>query len=919
MSRTQRVERIYQLLLLAYPAEFRRAYGLEAARDFARLHADAAGAGSLATMRLWLRTALQVVLSGARERLELRAARRARRKPQGRGRGPADSAWDFARAIRLALRSVFRRPAFALMVIVLIALGVGATTTIFSVVNAVLLRPLPYPASERLLILQKNESSFPVPDFVDVQENVGSFDAVGAIWNKTLDLTGDGEPERLIAALMTRDLFSMLGARAWRGRLFTEEEHRPGAPQVAVISPSLWVRRWGGDPSVIGRTIVLSGEPVQVIGVLDPEFVQPEALLWFGRIRRPHAIDTDVFLPLDLTRPEAQRRNMYVLRAIARLGPSVTLGQARAELDALATQLAEAHPVGWRNPETGQSLTIQAEPLEVATVGEIGHALWMFLGAVGLMLVIACANVANLFLARATEREPEMAVRAALGAGRGRIAAQVITEALLLALLGGAAGFVLAWGGVHAFRALQPGGIPRIAEVGVDARILAFAIGLSGLTAVLFGLAPAWSASRAATGAALRETATRATSSRKRGRLRGALVVVELALALVLLAGAGVLFHGFVRLQSVQVGFEPEGVLTVDMDVASTVERGRVAAFFNDLSSRVAARPGVRAIGASWRLPFADGRGTCCWRAGLENEAGDSVTAAIHPVAGAYFDALGIESLEGRDFGSTDQGIQSLPAPADEGGSGPPVIPTVVNRIVAERLWPGRSAIGRSLQRSGETGEMRVIGVVEPILHWRLEREAGPEVYVPYAAVAQWRLGLFDIAIRHDGPAAPVAAAVRAALRELEPELPIIRIMPMEDRISGSIATPRFYATLLATFAVLALVLAAAGVYGSMLYVVGLRRREMGIRLALGADSGDVVRLMLGRGVALIVVGMLFGLAGALASTRVLRSLVFDVSVTDPLALITAATVLAGSGLLACWLPARRAGRADPTASLRTD
>jgi predicted permease len=828
-----------------------------------------------------------------------------------RQRGGRFNVGDFAREARVALRSLKRRPGFAATAIVLIALGVGATSMIFSVVDSVLLRPLPYPDSDRMVVLQKDQSSFPVPDFVDVQASVGSFDRLAAIWNETQDITSGGEPERLGAALITRDLLPLLGARAWHGRLFTEEEHQAGGPRVVVLSAPLWVRRWGGDPSVIGSTISLNGEPAQVIGVLNPDFVQPEALLW--------AASAEVFMPLDLKRTDAQNRNMHVLSVIGRLRPAVTEAQVRAELDALATRLAEEHGDSWTTRE-GESRPINMETFQASTVGDIGRALWMFFGAVGLMLLIACANVANLFLARSIEREQEMAVRMALGASRGRIVAQVLVEGVLLALVGGAAGFAIAWAGVHGFRAFNPSGIPRVAELGVDVRILAFTIVLSAATGILFGLAPAWTSSRTGAGAALRERSARATVGRSRARLRSGLVVAELGLALMLLAGAGVLFHGFVRLRSVDVGFDPEHVMTVDLDVASTVEPARKLAFFNELSSRLATTPGVGEIGASWRLPFAD-RGSCCWRTMFTDatQAGDSVVAPIHPIVGGYFGALGVSLVEGRDFLASDQNIPSLPGPMYEGQDAPPVISAIVNRLVAERIWPGRSAIGRSLILRPRNTELRIVGVVEPILHWRLDREPGPEVYVPFAAVAGWPLGLFDIAIRHDGPAAPVTTAVRTALRVLEPELPIIRVMPLEDRISESIATPRFYAALLSTFAMLALVLAAAGVYGSMMYVVGLRRREMGIRLALGANSGDVVRLVLVRGAALVITGTILGLAGAIAATRVLRSLVFDVSVTDPMTLASAALLLAASGVIACWVPARRAARTDPVAMLRTE
>jgi putative ABC transport system permease protein len=905
-------ERVYGLLLLAYPREFRREYGREAANVFARLYRDARQRGARAVIALWRRTVPVVLFAGLRERAEERAARRAAERsrsgaPHGGVGGGAERVW---REARIALRSMLRRPGFAVTAILLIALGVGATTTMFSVVDAVLLRALPYPDSDRLFSLSKDGSAFPLQDFVDVRENVQAFDAMGGVWAEAFDLTGEGDPERLPAGLVTRDLLPVLGARAWRGRLFADEEYRPGAPRVVVIGADLWVRRWAGDPSVVGRTVMLSGQPALVIGVLDPDFLPPEAL----RLR-----DVDILAPLDLTRADAQDRHIHVLDVVARLGPGVRMETARAQLDALAARYALAYPDTWADDD-GTMRRVRLTPLHEATIGDIGQALWMFLGAVGLMLLIACANVASLFLARATEREHEMAVRAALGAGRGRIITQVLTEGLLLALAGGAVGVGLAWLGVSAFRHLDPGGIPRIAEIGVDARVVAFALVLSALTAMLFALWPAWSSSRADAGSTLRESGMRATSTRLRARMRNGLVVVEIGLAVVLLAGAGVLFHSFLRLRSVEVGFDPTNLMTVKLDVASTVEPGRRAEFVDRFTERMLTMPGVRAVGASWRLPFEPGH--CCWRVHVVDPTmpGDSSRPTLHPVTPGYFEALGIAITRGRGFEPADRNYGQIPGPMTEHLPPPRAIPVVISRAVAEQVWPGADPIGRQLLFDRRELTFTVVGVVEPVRHWGYAEEPDAEAYLPYDGVTGWPLGLLDIGIRHDGRSPEqVGAAARAVLRELAPDLPIREIASMEERMSGSVATPRFYATLLTTFAGIAFLLAAAGVYGSMLYMVGMRRREMGIRLALGAASRDVVRIVLARGALLVITGTALGITAALASTRVLRSLVFDLSVTDPVSFTLAAGLLAAVAMLACWVPARRAGRVDPVTMLRVE
>jgi putative ABC transport system permease protein len=892
-------ERVYALLMIAYPGGFRESYGAEAVRAFGGLHRDASARGVAAVLRLWVRTVPAVIAGGVRERIE-------ERREEVAGSERRRLLEDLVRDVWLSLRLVTRRPVFSSVTIGLIGLGVGATTMIFSVVYGVVLRPLPYPASDRLVHMLKNESSMPVPDFLDIRERSRTLDRMAAARNTTLDLTGAGEPERIGAALVTADLFGMLGARAYRGRLLSATEYEPGADRVAVLTMGFWLRRWGGDESVIGRTVMLSGEPATVIGVLGPEYVPPEAL---------GLEQADVYMAFDLTDPELQNRNYFLLAAMGRIGPDATFESMRSEMEAVAAGFARQYPDSWTS-RAGSTLHIDVTRLRDVTVRGVRDTLWMFLGAVALMLAIASANVANLYLARATERTHEMAVRAALGAGRGQLVVQLLVESTTLAVAGGLLGVILAVAGVHGFRLLDPGEIPRVAEIGVNAPVLAFAVLLSIVTGIVFGLAPALSSARAQAASAIRESGGATTVGQSRSLARGTLVVVQLAMALVLLAGAGILFNSFLKLRGVDPGFDPGNLLTVQLDVGARVPGQQRADFVHRLEDRLARLPGVGAVGTSWRLPF--DRGRCCWSSRLVDPtvAGDTVSPYMHPVTPGYLAALDVDVVEGRNFTLADAGGGKIIA----GGSAeqqPARIPVIISRTIADRMWPGRSAIGRSLRPPTGLPEYEVIGLVDGVRHWRLDVEPGQDIYLPYDAVAAWDLGLLDIALRHDGRSEGLARDVRDVLAGLDDQLPLDRVAPMEDRIAGSIATPRFYTALLGTFAALAFILAAAGVYGSMLYVVGLRRRELGIRAALGAGRARLLRLVIARGAVLVAFGTTVGIAATIVLSRVLESLTFGVSARDPATLSIVAGLLAATGLTACWLPARRAAGTDPAATLR--
>ncbi len=909
-------EHLYRLSLLSYPVGFRREYGRDAVELFGDLYREAYAEGGLrsAIGMLW-RCVARAILYGLRERID--ATRESVRK--ARWAGESSGYDDYARKrtledrmeklvqdLRYAARTLIKKPAFSLATVLLVALGVGATTAIFSVVDSVLLRPLPYPHSDRLISVSRDGSSVPLPDYVDWRDGLSSFEAWGAVWTISRDLTGEGEPERLEVAQITPQLFSILGAQAQSGRLLAPDDWAAGAEGVAVLSHELWQRRWGGDPGVIGGTISVGEAPYTVTGVLHSDFVPPEVL---------DLADAGVYVPLDLNSPDLASRNMYALSVVARLGSGTSFAAARAEVDATEIAFAEAYPESYRARD-GSLFGIEIRTLMEATVGDIGGTLQMFLGAVALMLLIACANVANLFLARGTDREHEIALRSALGAGRGRIMTQLLTESVALAVVGGALGIAVAYWGVEAFRVLNPGGVPRLAEVTVDLRILGFAFALATLTGISFGIVPAASSASVSAQAALREGSSHTTLGRRRFKFRSALVVAEIGLALVLLVGAGLLFNSFLRLRDVETGFDPEQVITMSLNLESGYEGEEITRFAQALLEQIDAEPGVVAAGASWRLPFF--RGRCCWRTRVRRlDGADSVVAFIHPVTPGYFQALGIGFLQGRAFTPSDvpPGYVVYDEPTSPGGT----VPVVLNRSVADRLFPNGDAVGQPLEVSRRAElDIRVVGVVDDFRHWTLDADAGVHLYVPYSTFANW-IGYLDVAARYEGPAGSMSSAMQRAVRRLDPNLPLGEIATMEQRISRSITTPRFYTALLMTFAIIAFALAAGGIYSSMLYTVGQRQREVGIRLALGAQAGDVAWMVVRHGTLLTGIGIAIGLAAALLFSRILESFVFGITTTDTATFAAVSFALAIVALTACYFPARRAAATDPIQTLRME
>ena len=887
MSRRPLPVRLYAALTRLLPGELGRGYGDEAGRLFEELHADALRErGAIAGWLLWARSSVLLVACAARARGE--------EGPLHRQRGDGTMR-RLLYDLRQALRALAKRPGFSVTAILILATGIGATTTIFSVVDAVVLRELPYPDAGRLVHFDNGAHSFPS---FRAWRDMSSFEAVAAVQDDEVHLTGDGTPETLLAISASPAFFRMFGGAPRLGRLFDAADH-PGDRSVAVLGHDFWVRRFGADPEIVGRTLDIDGAPSVVVGVLDAGFRPPE-LNTGTRV--------DVWFALGDGGEGANEHGWSVLGVMARLSPDVSLEAAQAEVDAQRRAVAESVPDNYYDRD-GTLETTPLIPLREATVQGVRGTLLTLLGAVGLLLVIACANVANLFLAHGTARSRELALRAALGASRGRIAAQVLSESVVLALAGGALGVALALGGVELFARFDPGGVPRIDTVAVDLRVLAFTVLMSTLTGLVFGTLPALQAMRADLNEPLKDATGTTTGGARGRRVRSGLVVAEIALAVVLVTGAGLLLRSFVERAGVDVGFEPANLLVVTLGLEAGYDEPRRLQFADELIDRVEALPGVDGVAAGWTSPFKyTGRSRCCWRTRVQGDPAlvdesNPFNGISHPVTPGYFAALDAPMVAGRDF-TEDDGRES-PAVA------------ILNRPAAQKLFGTEDVVGREITHSSET--LAVVGVVEGVHHWGATQGVEEAVYLPYARYGT-EYGDFDLVVRSD--AADLGAlteAVREVIWALDPDLPIGEVTAMEERMSASLATPRFLSALLGAFAAVALVLACGGIYGSMLYTVGQRRREMGIRLALGAAGKDVVRLVLRYGAALALGGVALGTAVGLALSRSMESLLWGVPATDPLTFASVAVLLGSSAMVAALVPAWRAGRTDPVRTLKAE
>lgn len=788
--------------------------------------------------------------------------------------------------LRFGMRLLLRQPAFTLIVVLTLALGIGANTAIFSVVNGVLLRPLPFPHPERLLTvwgshpdIGQEEAS--QPDFVDWREGARSFEYLEGCANSFFNLTGVGEPERLTGVQVTSGFFQALGIPMALGRTFETGEDQQGNNHVVVVSHGFWKRRLGANPAVLGQTLTLDGQPHTIIGVAPERF----HLRW----------DAEVWVPLALDTPRGRRSDF--LYVIGRLAPGATRERAQLELTAVAARLAQQYP------DTNMGFTAQAVPLQEDLVGESRPALLIFMGAVGLVLLIACANVANLMLARSSRRQRELAVRAALGASRGRLIQQMLTESVLLALLGGALGLLLAVWSIDALRTAEFSLIPGHAEVGIDGWVLAFTLGLSLVTGILFGLAPALRLPGNDLDGTLRAGARGLTGGLGLRQLRGLLVVGEVALALVLLVGAALLLRSFDRLQRVDTGIQSEGVLTMRVMLPQTKypEDPQVASFFQQLTERVATVPGVQSSGVTNAVPLG---GTPFWAFSIEGQTsspGGAQDAETFTVSPGYFHTLSIPLRTGR-----------LLEPQD-GPSAPKV--ALINETLARRYWPGKDPLGSRITVDGETW-FTIVGVVGDVRATTLQKEPYSQLYLPSTQLPR---RMMFLTVRTSGDPMSLVGSLRQEVKALDPDLPVSDVLTMAQRFGRAAAKPRVNVLLLGGFAVVALLLAGIGIYGVISQMVVQRTREIGIRMALGAKAEDVLRLMIRQGMAPALVGIGVGLVAAWGSSRLLASLLYGVSATDPLSFCFVPVFLAGVALFAAWLPARRATRVDPTETLRQE
>jgi putative ABC transport system permease protein len=806
----------------------------------------------------------------------------------------------FVQDARFGLRSLARSPGFAATAVGALALGIGASSAIFSVVDAVLLRPLPYADADRLVaVLHRGVNPVAPANFLDWRAASSTFDGLGAAESWAPNLTGGERPEKIDALQVTADLLPLLGVAPQLGRLFTAGADQPGREHEVVLGDRLWQRRFAGAPDVVGRRITLDGESYSVVGVMPRGFEFPP--FW--------ATGAELWVPLPLA-DRAANRNGQSLRLLGRLRPGVSLAQARSEIATITARLEQAYP--------GTNREVAVRPLREMAIGDVRPALLVLLGAVCCLLLIACTNVAHLLLARAAVRHKEAALRATLGASRGRMLRQFLTESLVLAGLGGAAGLAVAGLGLRFLVALAADSVPRVETARLDLRVLAVTLAVSVLTGIGFGLAPALQASRRDLAESLREGERGTTAGLRRQRLRGLLIGSEVALALVLLVGAGLMMRSFAALRAVDPGFDPGHVLTAVVSVtgARAAEPTRRVGFYQELLERVRGLPGVVSAGAINHLPLAGD----IWGWPFEVEGapppgpGESPSAAYRVVLPRYFQTMGQPIVRGRDFSDRD----SLGAPGV----------VVVNECLAARHWPGQDPIGKRItfdDLDKDPTWLSVVGVARNAVRSRWAEAPEDEIYLPllqqrsYLERTRSQYTYLTLVLRARGDATALASALRAAVWSIEPDVTVAAVQTMDDVVAQSTAGSRFLLLLLGSFAAAALALAAVGIYGVMSYSVACRTSEIGIRVALGATRGDVLRLVVGEALAVAGAGAAVGLLAALGLSRLMSSLLYAVTASDPLTFAGVCLLLAGVALAASSVPALRATRIDPLVALRSE
>jgi putative ABC transport system permease protein len=803
---------------------------------------------------------------------------------------------DLGQDLRYGFRTLLKNPSFTMIAVIALALGIGANSAIFSVVNTVLLRPLPYEDPDRLVMVWEDATKHGYPrdtpaaaNYIDWRNQNHVFEDMAAVADLSANLTGAGDPERIDGSRANASLFSVLGTAPQLGRAFTPEEDQPGANKVVMLSNRLWQRRFAADVSIIGKQVILNGQSHTVVGVMPAQFQFPNQ-------------DVELWVPIAFTSQQAGSRGSHYLQVVARLKPGVSVPQAQAEMNTIAARLQQQYP------EQNTDLGAVVVPLHEHVVGDIRPALLILLGAVGLVLLIACANVANLLLARAAVRQKEIAVRVAFGASRWRLIRQFLTESILLATVGGVFGLVLSLIGIRLLTSFIPPNISQVKAITLDTRVLGFTLLVSLLTGVIFGLVPALQASMFNPNETLKEGGRDSSAGNRGNRIRALLVIAEVAVSLVLLIGAGLLINSFMRLRSVDPGFKTENLLTMKIVLPALKypDLAQRSAFYTDLLQRVEALPGVKSAAVTTNLPlYRQGNSV-----GTEIEGrpapppGQEIIVVTRVVSPKYLTTMGIPLLRGRQFGPEE--TAKMP------GS------VIISETMARRYWPGEDPIGKRLtpgRNASPDDWFQIIGIAKDIRQFELNADPKPQMYLPFVQADFFAPG--DLVVKTDVDPIGLAATVRRTVWEIDKDQPVSNIKTMDEIAAESVARQRFSMLLLTIFAAVALVLAAVGIYGVMSYSVTHRRSEIGIRMALGAQKSDVLKLTVGQGLKLVLIGVGFGLAGAFALTRLMASLLFGVGATDPGTFITISVLLVSVALLANYIPARRATKVDPLAALR--